>query len=345
MKSRKRTILVFVLVGAAALLVASLGYTVGQGRNSVTAPGIGSLGAPVAEYAAQQPAVDSTSKQGYGLGTGETSGDALRDGASAEGAPSVPGTDRLVIRTATMEVRVKKVDSALEGLRAAARRNGAEISDLSVFAGEPQVLDSGLASQNNGPRGPASASVTLRVPAQKLDALQAQVAKLGVVLTQSANANDVTEQAIDMEARLRNMRAEEARLRSFLKKTTDVSELLEVERELSRVRGEIESMDAQLTYLQRQAARSTLTVALSEPGPVVQPAGPTWGLREAVTRGIQAAAAMVTTLVTLAIPLTLLAVLIGIVVWPISAILKRRAARRSAQLPAGATPDEHGEAE
>ncbi len=344
MKSRKRTVLMLGLAGAAALLVALLGYTVGQGRTSFTAPDTGSLGAPAAQLAVEPPGVDSASKQGYGANTNESAGGASRDSASVDAAPSTPGTDRLVIRTANMEVRVEDVDSALAGLRAAARKNDAEISDLSVVAGEPQILGSGQAQQDAAVRGPAMAYITLRVPAQKLDTLQAQVAKLGAVLTQSSNANDVTEQAIDLEARLRNLRAEEARLRTFLEKTNDVTDLLEVERELSRVRGEIESMDAQLTYLQRQAARSTLTVALSEPGPVVQPMGATWGLREAVTRGIQAAAAMVATLVTLAIPLTLLAVLIGLVIWPIRVILSRRALRRPSE-PVETTPTADGEPE
>ncbi len=220
------------------------------------------------------------------------------------------------------------MDSALEGVRAAARKTGAEISDLSVVAGEPRTLSTGEAAPNVGSRGPATAYVTLRVPAQKLDALEAEITGLGVVLTRASNSNDVTEQAIDMEARLKNLRAEEARLRTFLDRTNKVSELLEVERELSRVRGEIEAMDAQLTYLKRQAARSTLTVTLTEPGPVVQPAGPTWGLREAVTRGIQAAASLTTTLITVAIPLALLGILFVVVVWPIRLIVRRGAARK-----------------
>ncbi len=159
--------------------------------------------------------------------------------------------------------------------------------------------------------------MTIRVPAERLESLRAEVGGLGTVVSESASASDVTEQAIDLEARLRNLRAEEARLRTFLSRTSKVSELLEVERELARVRGEIESMDAQLTYLERQAARATLTVSLSEPGPVVRPATGSWGLREAITRGIQATASMVSTMITVAIPLTFVALVVLAIGYPV----------------------------
>ena len=113
--------------------------------------------------------------------------------------------------------------------------------------------------------------VTLRVPAEKLASVEAQVAKLGKVLTQSAVRERCHPAARRPAARLKNLQAEEVRLRSFLDKATKVSEMLEIERELSRVRGEIESMQAQIAYLEQQAALATLTLALSAPGALVQP--------------------------------------------------------------------------
>ena len=159
--------------------------------------------------------------------------------------------------------------------------------------------------------------MTLRVPAEKLASVEAEAAKLGKVLSQSASEDDVTQQHIDLEARLKNLQAEEVRLRGFLDQATKVTEMLEVERELSRVRGEIESMQAQIAYLEQQAAMATLTLALSAPGSLVQPSGGTWGFGTAITTGVQAAAAVIKTLIVLIIALSpvLLVVAIVVLVW------------------------------
>jgi len=229
--------------------------------------------------------------------------------------------------TASMDVRVDDLDESLAALRSSVAKNGGEVAELSVTSGEPPEVPVPLDASQGGSHvsGPSSAIVTIRVPAERLESLRAEVGGLGTVLSESASASDVTEQAIDLEARLRNLRAEEARLRTFLARTDKVSELLEVERELARVRGEIEAMDAQLTYLERQAARATLTVSLSEPGPVVQPVTGGWGLREAITRGIQATASIISTMVTVAIPLAFIALMALVIGYPVRTLLRRRA--------------------
>ncbi len=160
------------------------------------------------------------------------------------------------------------------------------------------------------------------------------------MLSQSVTASDVTEQYIDLSARLKNLKAEEVRLRSFLNQTDKVSELLQVERELARVRGEIESTQAQVDYLERQAARATLVVSLSEPGPVVRPQGDDWGFSAAITRGVQAAVALLTTLVTGLIAIAPL-VLLGVAIWLIvRAIRKRRHSQEPDAPSASPSPDE-----
>jgi hypothetical protein len=330
MKVSKRTIGTVILAGAIIVLAAALGFSLGQGQPMPSIDTVKSIAPQASPPLAMDSGEASVANDGYDM-SGRTSGGAPSAVVPSGDTVSAAGADKLVITTANMELQVRSVDSALDRMRAAAKKAGAEISDLSVVAGTSQgaVVDSPL--QSNPTRGPATAYVTLRVPADQLDALEGEIAKLGSVLTRSSNTNDVTEQAIDLDARLTNLRAEESRLRAFLGKTSKVTELLEVERELSRVRGDIEAMDAQLTYLKRQAARSTLTVTMTEPGPVVQPAGPTWGLREAVTRGVQAAIALLTTLVTVSIPLVLIALLVAIVVLPLRAIRKHRSAKRAAQ--------------
>jgi hypothetical protein len=311
---------VVALAVAGTVLVAVLAYALGTAMLAPSREAGVSTSAGYEKYvsvgqAPQEAAVAETDESRmYGL--------AAEDMATAEpaGAPS----ESLIVRNSQIEVRVDDVNAALSSLRGAVTAAGGEIAQMTVTRGDDVVIDGASA---NAPAGPAYANVTIRVPAAQLTQLERRVAELGVVLSQSVSADDVTEAAIDLEARLKNLRAEEARLRSFLGKTTDVSELLEVERELARVRGDIESMDAQLTYLERQAARATLTVALSEPGPVAESSGIWWALREALARGIAVAAAMITGLVTIVVPMALVGIIVLLVAVPVRAIRHRRAER------------------
>ena len=116
--------------------------------------------------------------------------------------------------------------------------------------------------------GMQHATVTLRVPAERFGAFMAQAAKLGRVMSQKVEAKDVGEEWVDLEARLRTKRQEEERLLELLRRVGAVNDLLEVEKELSRVRGEIEQAQGRLRYLGNQVALSTVHVELSAPAGV-----------------------------------------------------------------------------
>jgi hypothetical protein len=133
--------------------------------------------------------------------------------------------------------------------------------------------------------------------------------------SEGSSADDVTQQHVDMVARLKNMRAEEARLRQLYAKAGSVGDLLAVDDRLSAVRGDIESAQAQLDLLERQVALSSLTITLTEPGAVIRPTtGTSWGLRDAVTIGVQSAVGTIRALVTGAIAVSPLAALL-LVAW------------------------------
>ena len=218
-----------------------------------------------------------------------------------------------------MSIQVDDVDKSLTAVRALAAASGAQISQLSVQAGNGSGEDPiamGAGGENSSSQQ-GSAQVTLRVPAAKLASVETQAAKLGRVLSQSAGESDVTQQYVDLAARLKNLQAEEVRLRGFLDKANKVSEMLEIERELSRVRGEIEAMQAQIAYLDQQAAMATLTMAFTAPGALVQPSGGTWGFSAAVTKGVQAAASLLGILIVLILalsPIWLVAIVIIVIV-------------------------------
>jgi len=260
--------------------------------------------------------------------------------AKSDSGATSPTPGRLVIMNAAMNLRVKSVQSAVDAIRAIAAGSGSLIADLHVSAGESQspspIAADAAGTGASASRTPSIAGVTLRVPADRLTEVESQVARTGTVLAQSASENDVTQQHVDLAARLKNLQAEEAQLRTFYRKARNVDDLLAVQQQLSDVQGQIESMQAQLDYLSRQAALATLTIQLSEPGPIVRPAGTSWGFSAAVTRGVQAAAALVRAGLTAAIALSPL-VLIGLLLWALSRILRRGRPSRPA-LAGGEAP-------
>lgn len=103
--------------------------------------------------------------------------------------------------------------------------------------------------------------MTVRVPSQNFDLFLNEISQ-GVTFfdTKEVSAEDVTEQYIDIEARLIAKKRLENRYLELLKKATKVTEILEIEKQLSAIREEIESKQGQLLYLQNQISMSTITI-------------------------------------------------------------------------------------
>lgn len=257
---------------------------------------------------------------------------------AAEPSPSSPGTDgtaaqdRLIIRTQTMRLEVESTPDAIATIRDLAKRHSAVITDLQVATDTDQWLyrydEYGYAT---GDGEALRGWVTVRVPADALDAFIDSAMKLGDVQYQSEGTEDVTQQHIDLSARLENLRAEEQRLRSFFDAAKTVQDMLAVEAELNRIRGEIESLDAQVKYLERQAAMATVTIELTEEKPVVRPEGDSWGFREAITSGFRGAAAVINFVIAFMIATAPLWVIALVVFFVVRLVLKRRRAKHTSE--------------
>jgi hypothetical protein len=108
------------------------------------------------------------------------------------------------------------------------------------------------------------AAIVLRIPSPRFREGLEDAAKLGREVSRRLDVQDVTEQYIDLELRLKNARALRDRLEALLQKADDVKSALEVERELTRVRLEIEQLEAQLRSLGQRASFGTLAVELRQ---------------------------------------------------------------------------------
>tara|TARA_R110002096_G_scaffold292224_2_gene486624 strand:- start:67672 stop:68310 length:639 start_codon:yes stop_codon:yes gene_type:complete len=113
-------------------------------------------------------------------------------------------------------------------------------------------------------------TLTIRIPTSKFANLSSQLKQLGDVESETIAADDVTEQHVDLSARLRNARKLETRLLELVVgKTDSVADLLLVEAELGRVREVVERLDAQLRTLDDQVGMATLTLSISTAEPKV----------------------------------------------------------------------------
>lgn len=158
-------------------------------------------------------------------------------------------TRREVIQTASLSLVVEQAETAVEQITQVAKNSGG-------FVESSQVNESGSGSKY--------ASMTVRVPSASLTGVLNQIKNLATkVSSEKLNAEDVTAQLVDMEARLKNLRAEEEQYRGLMDRSGKIEEVLAVVNELSRVRGEIERLEASRKYMTEQVAMSAIQISLS----------------------------------------------------------------------------------
>lgn len=156
----------------------------------------------------------------------------------------------MVVRTAALSLVTKQFDAARAAVERIVREHRGYIAQLTV-SGQP---------------GSARAlTATLRVPSDQLDAALAELKRLGRVTQESQNGEEVTEQYVDLVARLSNARSTEQRLIGVLRERTGkVADILAVEQEIARVRGEIERMTAERKNLENRVSFATTQLQVSE---------------------------------------------------------------------------------
>ena len=175
---------------------------------------------------------------------------------------SVPGTIlrdsislSMIIRTGNAFIQVDSLESAIAAVRQLAESAGGYIANSSIMTGEGQQRQ---------------ATLEIKIPSNRYDQALGGLAGIGKLISSSTNAQDVGEEFVDVSARTSNARRMEERLVNLLAtRTGKLEDVLAVERELARVREEIERYEGRLRFLRSQVAMSTLSVTVAEPGPVV----------------------------------------------------------------------------
>jgi hypothetical protein len=226
--------------------------------------------------------------------------------------------ERLIIRTANMSLVVPDTEEAMTTISHMAEENGGGVVNSSVFQYNEDAK---------------TGNITIRVPSSGFNSAMEALRSMAVEVRQeSTSGQDVTEEFVDLSARLENLEVTAERVRAFLDEAKTVEEALDVNRELSRLESEIESMKGRLQYLSQSASFSTITVDLT-PDILSQPIeSPGWRparvFRNAIDSLVDALQGVAEFGIWFAIYLLPLLLIVGIPLWLIIRFIWRRWKRR-----------------
>jgi hypothetical protein len=217
---------------------------------------------------------------------------------------------RLIIRTADLTLVVKDTQAQLDAIGRIAREHGGFVVSSSTTRHDDEL----------------HGQVTLRVAAAQFDQALDLLRKVAVeVRSESVRGEDVTAEFVDLDAQLRNLEAAEAQLQLILKQATATEDVLNVYRELTQIRGQIEQITGRMKYLSQSAALATISATLipdtlAQPVDVGgwRPAGVAKAAFEALIAALQGLAnaaiwfaiAIVPLLLVIALPVVVIAALV-----------------------------------
>jgi hypothetical protein len=217
--------------------------------------------------------VGSSIKPSASTGGAAAEAPAVKQPAAGEPVPKVQPVERKIIYTATLDVVVKDLDEA----RAEAERLTA--AHKGFVAKSEFRTDAGYRR---------TGTYTIRVPVESFTALVHGLAGLGHAERNARDSQDVTEEFVDVQARLRNLRTQEDKLNELLKerrKEEKLEDVIRVSDRIFEVRQQVERVEGRLKYLETMTALSTVNLTLREVKDYKPPSAPTFGDRVGRTFG------------------------------------------------------------
>ena len=198
------------------------------------------------------------------------------EGYKEAGTEALPSTEeeRMIIRTGDMSLVVEDIVDARD-----------EIAQLAVSL-DGYVVSSRIWGEEQDMKG----YISIRVPDEEFDQALAELRELAVrVTSESTDSQDVTEEYVDLQSRLKNAEATESQYLALLEKAEDVEDILSIYDSLSRVRGEIEQIKGRMQYLERTSSMSLISVDLKPEAtakPLVRAGWSAFEILKSAVRGI-----------------------------------------------------------
>ncbi|MDD5748795.1 MAG: DUF4349 domain-containing protein [Actinomycetota bacterium] len=289
-KKGKRTI-VFVGLVLACLIVVSLVVGIFSGGERKKESGLSSD--EVKENPVDGAKVDRNFK-------GDSAVSSNEEQVSNAGIPSVPKT----IKTGSMQIEIGKgtYEEAYIRVSEVASGSGGYVSD----------------SQSNSSNGRMTGgTITIRVPGDKFREAMKELKKIGKVTSVSEQAEDVGEEYVDLESRIRNLKSQESVYLSLMGKAKTIEESISIQRELTNIQGQIEQLVGRKNYLDNRIDLSSITITLLEKGAQPSP-GEGWGFIEALkaaARNIVEGFNEILRFIGSVLPYVLLIAVLALLVW------------------------------
>ncbi len=313
-----RKILVVTLIGVLALLLVVLFAKVFfASRSSMStnmmgyaAPSLGAgYGNPVANYQEKRVAVQAMPRAGT-----------MNDGIVAErvAAPDAPSplmVGEKMIKTGMLNLRVKSTDEATKEVYRVAAQMGGTVSNSS-FSQYGSSMKSG--------------TMTVRVPVERFDEAFTTLKKIAILVqTENTAGTDVTTQVIDLQARINNKKAAEATMQILFERAVKISDVIEITDKLSVLRGEIESLEGQMRYMDDQTALSTITLSMSEDAVIQADRGfrPFETMKESVVALLQSVGQVTERLIAFAIIGLPSLLSYGLILWGVYVVARKMVAK------------------
>lgn len=244
---------------------------------------------------------------------------------------SLPGQDRLVIKNASLTLSIRDAKGAAQSIADLAAAKGGYVVSSNIY----QVTRAAGVEVSEG-------MIIIRVPVDRLDetlaAIQSLVESEKDVRNLSITGEDVTEEYVDLQSRLRNLENTEAQLLKIQAEATTTEDVLNVFRELERVRAELEQVKGRLQYLEKSARFSSISVQLNAKLEIEPVTTEDWQIQAVVRDALQTLVDLGKILVEAVIRIVIvflpLAIVFGVPTWLIIRAVRRR--RAKAQPPGGA---------
>jgi predicted component of type VI protein secretion system len=189
----------------------------------------------------------------------------------AGGSGEAATQDRKIVRTGSITMEVSDI--------------GKSQADITDFASQYKgyVVSSNQRADQEYPTG----YISIRIPAASFNDVMQKIRALALKVTyENTNSQDVTEQYMDLAAQLKNYQATETQYLELLKKADNVKDILEVQRELSNVRGNIERVKGRMQYLERTSDMSLIEVTLNKSKPIGQSTWDVAGIFKSAVDGL-----------------------------------------------------------
>ena len=246
------------------------------------------------------------------MGSADSDGSAVNQPADQE---------RLIIRTANLSLIVTAPEDSLKTITRLAEQNGGWVVNSNIYQYNADAK---------------SGDITIRVPAAGFNSALETLKEMAIeVEHENIAGQDVTEEFVDLEARLENLETTAARVRTFLDEAETVEEALAVNQELSRLEGEIERLKGRMQYLSQSAAFSTISIFLTPDIAAQPPQVETWRPEGVAKEAIEALVNTLQGLGSFAIWLMIyilpVALLIGVPLYLIIRFARRRWQRRQTE--------------